>query len=63
MLLQFGAVIAELIHHNFREAVKITQTLARMGRALSFVPTEERISFNFHPSKMYILMGRNDKEV
>ncbi len=56
MLLRFGAVSAKLIHHHFREAVKITQTLAQMGRALSFMPTEERISFNFHPSKIYVYL-------
>lgn len=57
MLLRFGAVSAKLIHHHFREAVKITQTLAQMGRALSFMPTEERISFNFHPSKIYVYLN------
>ena len=63
LLLHFGAVSAKLIHHHFREAVKIIHKLAYMGRALSFVPKEERIS-NFHPEFFrIILMGRKDKEV
>lgn len=64
MLLKFGAVSAKLIHHYFREAVKITDKLAYMGRALSFVPKGERISLVFHPEiSRIILMGRKDKEV